>query len=114
MEPQGDRSVGHGLGLGEAVHHPPYFGGPLFPHDGERVLGGLARVDDEGFTAFARGAYVGPKALALPLEITAHAVVIEPGLADRHNPRMAREFHQPPRIHLGAILMVRMHADARE
>ena len=71
MEPQGDRRFGQRLRLGETVHHPPYFGRPFFPHDGERVLGGLARMDDQRLAAFARRAYVRPKALALPLEITA-------------------------------------------
>src|ERR1044072_9130968 len=114
MEPQGDRRLGHRPGLGETVHHPPYFGRPLFPHDGQRVLGGLARMDDERLAAFARRAYVRSEALALPLEIAAQAVVIEPGLADRDEPRMARELHQPRRIHRVAILVVGMHADSRE
>ncbi len=55
-----------------------------------------------------------PKALALPLEIAAQAVVIEPCLADRDDPRMACELHQLRRIHRGVILVVRMHADGRE
>src|SRR6266513_4050219 len=114
MEPQGDRRFGHRLGLGETVHHPPYFGRTLLPHDGERVFGGLARMDDERLAAFARGAYMSSKALALPRRITAHPVVIEPGLADRDDPRVACELDQPRRIHLGAILMVRMHADGRK
>ena len=71
MESQCDGRVGHRLRLGEAVHDPPYFGRPLFPHDGESVLGSLARMDNERLAAFARRAYVSAKALALPREITA-------------------------------------------
>src|SRR6266487_4951909 len=92
----------------------PDFGRPLLPHDAQRVLGGFPRVDDQGFPAIARGADMGAKALALPLEVAAHAVVIEAGLADRDNPRMARKLDQPRRIHRGAVLVVRMHAHARE
>src|SRR5437773_10501552 len=71
-------------------------------------------MDDERLAAFARGAYVCAKALALPRGITAQAVVIEPGLADRDDPRVARELNQLRRIHRGAILVVRMHANGRE
>src|SRR6266581_1709746 len=111
MESQGDHRLGHRPGLGETVHHPPYFGRALFPHDSQRVLGSLARMDDERLAAFAGGAYVGSKALALPDEITVQALVIEPGFADRDDPRMPCELDQPRRILRRAILMVWMHAD---
>src|SRR6266487_5507342 len=92
----------------------PDFGRPLLPHDAQRVLGGFPRVDDQGFPAIARGADMGAKALALPLEITAHAVVIEAGLADRDYARVPGKLHQPHRIHCSAVLVIRMHAHARE
>ncbi len=114
MESQCHGRVGHRLGLGETVHYPPYFGRTLLSHDGERVLGGLARMDNEGLPAFARGAYVAAKALALPLEIAAYPEIVEARFADRHHARMVRELDEPRRIHLSAVLMVRMHADGRE
>src|SRR5258708_9645982 len=114
VESQCHGRVGHRLGLGKTVHHAPYFGRTLLSHDGERVLGGLARMDNEGLPAFARGAYVAPKALALPLEIAAYPEIVEARFADRHHARMARELDEPRRIHLSAVLVVRMHADCRE
>jgi len=55
----------------------------------QRIFRSLARMDQRAY-ALARSAYVGAKALALPLEIAAYAVVIEPGLADCDHPRVAR------------------------
>src|SRR5882672_12245324 len=110
MEAQRHGGVGHRLGLGEAMHDAPYFARTLFPHDGQRIFRSLARMDHEGLTALARSAYVGAKALALPLEIAAYAVVIEPGLADRDHPRVARQLDQARPIHCAAVLIVRVHA----
>src|SRR5258706_14151944 len=99
MEPQGDRRVGHCLRFGETVHHPPYFGRALFPLDGERVFGGLARMDDERLSVLACRAYLSRKAMALPFEGPAHPEVIEPGFPDCDDPRRVPPLLQMPRIH---------------
>src|SRR5437879_13110677 len=90
MESQGDHRLGHRPGLGETVHHPPYFGRALFPHESQRVVGRLARMDDERLAAFAGGAYVGSTAIAVHDAITSQAVIIEPRFAARDTTRIAR------------------------
>src|SRR5260370_27419723 len=95
MESQRHGCVGHRLGFGETVHDPPYFARTLFPHDGQRIFRSLTRMDYEGFTALARNAYVRSKPLALALAISAHAVVIEPCLADPYHTRLVTQLYRP-------------------
>ena len=47
-------------------------------------------MDHEWLAAFARSADVRPEALALPVEVAAQPIVVEPCFADRDDLRMVR------------------------
>src|SRR6185437_12651924 len=96
--------------LGEAVHDAAHLLRAFLAQDGDGVLRGGAGVDHERLAALARGADVGAEALALPLEVALHAVVVEPGLADRDHLRVLRHADQLPDVGLPAIAaLVGMH-----
>src|SRR5215467_2878844 len=110
---EGEGAVGHLLGLGEAVHVPPYFAGLLLPHDPQSVLGSVPGVDYQRLPTFARRPDMGPKPLPLPLEVAAETVIVQPGLADRDDLRISRQLDQARRLD-GLGFVIRVHAHARE
>src|SRR5439155_21000973 len=87
----------------------------LLAHDCERVGGGGSRVDDERLAGRARCADVRAKSRALPFEIAGQAVIIETGLADRDDFRLARLCDEQLDGGLRLIGVIRMDAvDGKE
>ena len=111
MEAQIEGRAGGGPILGEAVHDAAGRLGALLAHQSQRVGGGGASVHDQRQARAARGADMGAKAFALPLDVALGAEIVEAGLADRHHLRVRRETDQRIDVGFGRVLVVGMHAD---
>ena len=103
--------LGDFQGFGEAVHYPADLVRTLFAHNAQRVLAGGAGMDDQRFSARARGADMRAKPRPLPFQVAVLAIIIQAGFADGDNLRVSRELDQISCRWTVVLVLIRMHAN---
>jgi hypothetical protein len=77
----------------------------------QRILGGLACVDDQGLPTATGGFDMGAEPLALPSQIAGLPIVVKARLPNRDDSRMCRQLCESLCGRLRAPVLVRMYPD---
>jgi len=96
---------------GEAMHHTARFAGALAFHDVDRVVGGIAGVDDDWLVYLLGSLNVVGKSRALPVEVALAAKIVEPGFTYGDNVLVVSQANQSLDTGVFTFCFVRVYAN---